>query len=81
MLVDILEGIPQGKGLDQWQSGPIEGFDSRIIGTNDYGMTANSELFLVTGTRKRMPPTVQVSWPSGPASCFLQDWTCGCQVG
>ena len=38
VIVDILEGIPQGKGLDQWQSGPIEGFDSRIIGTNDYGL-------------------------------------------
>jgi malate dehydrogenase len=55
VLVDILEGIPQGKGLDQWQSGPIEGFDSRIIGTNDYGMTANSELFLVTAGVARKP--------------------------
>ena len=34
VLVDIVEGVPQGKGLDQWQTAPIEGFDSRVIGTN-----------------------------------------------
>src|SRR3989475_13199520 len=36
-LVDGIEGVPQGKGLDQWQAAPIEGFDPRIIGPNDYG--------------------------------------------
>ncbi|MEP6622792.1 MAG: malate dehydrogenase, partial [bacterium] len=36
VMVDVAEGIPQGKGLDQWQSAPIEGYDSRIIGTNGY---------------------------------------------
>jgi malate dehydrogenase len=55
VLVDVLEGIPQGKGLDQWQSGPIEGFDSRVVGTNDYAMAANSELFLVTAGVARKP--------------------------
>ncbi len=44
VLVDIVVGIPQGKGLDQWQSAPIEGFDSRVIGTNDYGPSEGSEL-------------------------------------
>ena len=34
VMVDVVEGIPQGKGLDQWQSAPIEGYDSRIVGTN-----------------------------------------------
>ena len=34
--------MPQGKGLDQWQSAPIEGFDSRVIGTNGYEETAGS---------------------------------------
>lgn len=55
VLVDILEGIPQGKGLDQWQSGPIEGFDTRIIGTNDYDLAANSDMFLVTAGIARKP--------------------------
>jgi malate dehydrogenase len=36
VLVDIAEGIPQGKGLDQWESAPIEGFDTRVVGSNDY---------------------------------------------
>ena len=55
IVVDILEGIPQGKGLDQWQSGPIEGFDSKIIGTNDYNLAANSDMFLVTAGIARKP--------------------------
>lgn len=55
VLVDIVEGIPQGKGLDQWQSAPIEGFDSRVIGTNDYGPSEGSELFVVTAGIARKP--------------------------
>ncbi len=55
VLVDILEGIPQGKGLDQWQSGPVEGFDTKIVGTNDYALAANSEMFLVTAGIARKP--------------------------
>ena len=42
VLIDVVEGIPQGKGLDQWQSAPIEGFDSRIIGSNGYEESAES---------------------------------------
>ena len=42
VLIDIAEGIPQGKGLDQWQSAPIEGFDSRVIGSNGYEESAGS---------------------------------------
>jgi malate dehydrogenase len=55
VMVDVLEGIPQGKGLDQWQSAPIEGFDSRIVGTNGYDAAAGSELFIVTAGIARKP--------------------------
>ena len=55
VLVDIIEGVPQGKGLDQWESAPIEGFDSRVIGTNGYGEAAGSELFVVTAGIARKP--------------------------
>ncbi len=55
VLVDIVAGIPQGKALDQWQSAPIEGFDSRVIGANDYGPSEGSELFVVTAGIARKP--------------------------
>jgi malate dehydrogenase len=55
VLVDIIEGIPQGKGLDQWESAPIEGFDSEVIGANDYEAAANSEIFIVTAGIARKP--------------------------
>ncbi len=55
VLVDILEGIPVGKGLDQTQSGPVEGFDSRVVGANDYGPAEGSEVFVVTAGIPRKP--------------------------
>ena len=55
VLLDILEGIPQGKGLDEWQAGPIEGFDTRVVGSNDYADVAGTELFLVTAGVARKP--------------------------
>jgi len=55
ILIDIAEGIPQGKGLDQWESAPIEGFDSRIIGTNSYDDAVGSEIFIVTAGIARKP--------------------------
>ena len=55
VLIDVVEGIPQGKGLDQWESAPIEGFDSRIIGTNEYTAAAGSEIFIVTAGIARKP--------------------------
>ena len=55
VMVDVAEGIPQGKGLDQWQSGPIEGYDSRVIGANDYAAAAGSEIFVVTAGIARKP--------------------------
>src|SRR5258708_13612150 len=48
VLVDVIEGVPQGKGLDQWESAPIEGFNTRVVGANDYGPAPGSELFAVT---------------------------------
>jgi malate dehydrogenase len=55
VLVDIQEGIPQGKGLDQWESAPIEGFDTRVTGTNTYEETAGSEIVVVTAGIARKP--------------------------
>ncbi len=55
ILVDIAEGIPQGKALDQWESAPIEGFDTRVIGANDYERSAGSDIFIVTAGIARKP--------------------------
>jgi malate dehydrogenase len=55
VLVDIIEGVPQGKGLDQWQTAPIEGFDSRVIGTNGYDETEGSEIVVITAGIARKP--------------------------
>ena len=55
VLVDVIEGVPQGKGLDQWESAPIEGFDTRVVGANDYGPAAGSDLFIVTAGIARKP--------------------------
>jgi malate dehydrogenase len=55
VLVDIVEGIPQGKGLDQWESAPIEGFDTRVIGTNSYEESAGSDIVVITAGIARKP--------------------------
>jgi malate dehydrogenase len=55
VLVDVVEGVPQGKGLDQWQSAPIEGFDTRVVGANDYAPAAGSEVVVVTAGIARKP--------------------------
>lgn len=55
VMVDVVEGLPQGKGLDQWQSGPIEGFDARLVGANDYGPAAGSDLVVITAGIARKP--------------------------
>lgn len=55
VMVDVVEGVPQGKGLDQWESAPIEGFDTRVIGTNSYDDTANSDVIVVTAGIARKP--------------------------
>lgn len=55
VLVDVVEGLPQGKGLDMYESAPIEGFDARVIGTNSYDATANSEIIIITAGLARKP--------------------------
>jgi malate dehydrogenase len=55
VLIDVVEGVPQGKGLDLLESGPVEGYDVSIIGANDYGPTANSDLVVITAGFPRKP--------------------------
>src|SRR5512134_2356070 len=55
VLVDILEGVPQGKGLDILEACPVEGSDSRVLGTNDYAETANSDIVVITAGLARKP--------------------------
>ena len=55
VMIDVVEGVPQGKALDQWQSGPIEGFDTRVLGTNGYDEAAGADLFVVTAGIARKP--------------------------
>src|SRR2546428_4199462 len=55
VLVDVIEGVPQGKALDQWESAPIERFDTRVVGANDYGPAAGSEIVVVTAGIARKP--------------------------
>lgn len=55
ILVDVVDGLPQGKGLDMYESAPVEGFDSKVIGTNSYDLTANSEIILITAGIARKP--------------------------
>jgi malate dehydrogenase len=55
VMVDVVEGVPQGKALDQWQSGPVEGYDTRVYGTNDYELAVGSEIFVVTAGIARKP--------------------------
>jgi malate dehydrogenase len=55
VIVDVIEGVPQGKGLDQWESAPIELFDTRVIGTNGYDETADSDIVVITAGIARKP--------------------------
>src|SRR3989454_2713277 len=55
VLIDIIEGVPQGKALDLAESGPIEGYDCRLTGTNNYKDTANSDLVVITAGIPRKP--------------------------
>src|SRR5437868_14991549 len=55
VLVDIVEGLPQGKALDMLQAGPIVGYDSLVTGTNGYEETAGSDIVVVTSRVARKP--------------------------
>ncbi len=55
VLVDVVEGVPQGKGLDLLQSGPVQGYDVMLTGANDYEPTANSDIAILTAGFPRKP--------------------------
>ena len=55
VVLDILEGVPQGKGLDMLEACPVEGSDARVLGTNDYADTAGSDIVVVTAGLARKP--------------------------
>jgi malate dehydrogenase len=55
VLIDIVEGMPQGKGLDMMQATPVEGSDARVLGTNDYKDTAGSDVVVITAGIARKP--------------------------
>ena len=55
VVIDILEGVPQGKCLDLLEAGPIEGYDVKVKGTNDYKDTANSDIVVMTAGFPRKP--------------------------
>ena len=55
VLIDVVEGMPKGKALDLRQSGPVDGFDLNIIGTNDYKDTADSDVVIITAGLARRP--------------------------
>jgi len=55
VLVDVVDGVPQGKGLDMYQSGAVEGFDMKIVGSNAYEETEGSDLCIMTAGLARKP--------------------------
>ncbi|HLI08753.1 MAG TPA: malate dehydrogenase [Ktedonobacteraceae bacterium] len=55
VMFDIIPNMPQGKALDMLEAGPILGYDSKVIGTNDYGDTANSDIVVITSGFPRKP--------------------------
>ena len=55
VLFDVVEGVPQGKALDLMQCAPVEGFDAKIIGTNDYADIAGADVIIVTAGVARKP--------------------------
>jgi malate dehydrogenase len=55
VLVDVIEGIPQGKALDLAQAGPVHGYDTAVTGSNGYDETANSDIVIITAGMARKP--------------------------
>jgi malate dehydrogenase len=55
VLVDVVEGIPQGKALDIYESGPVYGYDTQVVGTNTYEAVADAELVIITAGIARKP--------------------------
>jgi malate dehydrogenase len=87
VLVDIVEGLPQGKGLDLAEAAPVVGHDASIVGTNDYDATAGSDVIVVTSGMARQPgmsrddllarnagivrAVVEASAPKSPEAVFI----------
>src|SRR5438552_13106414 len=55
VLIDVVEGLPQGKALDLLQAGPVVGYDCNIVGTNRYEDTAKSDIVVITSGVARKP--------------------------
>ncbi|MDX8406344.1 MAG: malate dehydrogenase [Mariprofundus sp.] len=55
VMIDVMEGVPQGKSLDMYESSPIQGFDAAVLGTQDYADTADSDLVIITAGIARKP--------------------------
>jgi len=55
VMIDVVEGVPQGKALDQWESAPIEGFDAMVTGANDYEAAKDSDIVVITAGIARKP--------------------------
>jgi malate dehydrogenase len=55
VMIDVVEGIPQGKALDQWESAPIEGFDTRVVGGQGYEPAEGSDIVVITAGIARKP--------------------------
>ena len=75
VLVDIVEGLPQGKALDILQSGPVLGFDSNVVGTNGYEESAGSDVVVITsGSPRKLPDRIRIGSPwltpsTSPPAC------------
>ncbi|TLS67540.1 malate dehydrogenase [Mariprofundus erugo] len=55
VLIDVMDGVPQGKGLDMYEASPVIGFDATVMGTQDYADTAGSDLVIITAGVARKP--------------------------
>ncbi|MFQ5705862.1 MAG: malate dehydrogenase [bacterium] len=55
VLIDVIDGLPQGKALDMWESAPVQGFDTRVVGSNEYDTTADSDIVVITAGLARKP--------------------------
>ena len=70
VLVDVIEGVPQGKALDLAQAGPIHGYDARFTGSNGYDETADSDIVVITAGLSTSRASGSCSPPAiGRASC------------
>src|SRR4051794_4820498 len=67
VLIDIVEGLPQGLALDMKESAPVEGFEPNITGTNDYADTAGSDIAVITAGGPPPPPRSPAGLPGEKA--------------